>query len=151
MRMLTMLRDDRTRGSTVATASSITTMSSGSRRASTQPRRPRRVAGCAGMAMSASATRCLPPGEFLHGHREDDDDAEEDRLDARVDLQEIHGVGEDEEEDGGECDHLDAPYPALQADPGDDGRGDALEGELRVDDGLPRADLRGQRQARHRG
>src|SRR5690348_8344131 len=126
MRMLTMLRLERTRGSIAATASSIATMRSGSSMARIQPTRPRPFASCGWRTLSALLdTRGSPLRQLLERDGEDDDDAEEDGLDAWVDRQEVHGVGEDEEEDGSERHHLDPADAALEADPGDDGGGDA--------------------------
>src|SRR5262245_30251300 len=151
MRTLTMLRDDSIRGSNIATPTAMTTISSGSRSAMVHRRTTWPVTAGTRPAASASDTWGPSLGELLHGHRHDDDDAEEDRLDARVDLEKVHRVGQDQQEDGAKRHHLDPADAAPQADAGNDGGGDALERELRVDHRLTRPDLRRQRQPRDRG
>src|ERR1700686_5304272 len=99
--MLAMLRGDSTLGSTENTASSIPPISnaairSGRLRASSHPSRPRpRFAPVATIA-SASLNRISPLGHLLQRDRKHDDAAEEDRLDARIDFQQVHCVGEDQ-------------------------------------------------------
>src|SRR5271167_4676365 len=137
--MLAMLRGYSTLGSTENTASSIAAIRSGRLRASSHPSRPRpRFAPVATIA-SASLNRISPLGHLLHRDRKHDDAAEEDRLDARIDFQQVHCVGEDQEEEGGERNHFDPADSAFQADAGDDRRGNALKRQLRINDGLPRS------------
>ena len=75
---------------------------------------------------------------------EHDDDAEEDRLNARVDAQQVHRIGQNEKEDGAECDHLDPADAAFDADPGNHRRGDTFERQLRIDHRLARSELCGE-------
>src|SRR5262249_22015037 len=96
-RILTMLRSDRIRGSTSETATAMATIRSGSSNA-----KPQRVAArCQDVSpaerrltleMLASDKRGPPLGELIERHGENDDDAEEDRLNARVNAQQVHCV-----------------------------------------------------------
>src|SRR5258708_36496160 len=141
--MLTRLRGDSTRGSIMKTPSSITTMSSGKMKASAQPNRPRVLARPPRATMSRSDNGRPALGELIDGHGQHDDYAEEDRLDSRIDPEKVHRVRENQQEDRGQGHHFDLADTAIQADAGDDRGGDALQGQLRVDHGLARADLRG--------
>src|SRR5580704_1933951 len=97
-----MFRGESTLGSSEKTATSITTISSGRLSTSSQSSTPRLGVGLAVTIASASVNRASPFGQLLHRHREHDDAAEEDRLDARIDLQKVHRVGEDQQEERGE-------------------------------------------------
>src|SRR5690242_21242973 len=77
--MLTRLRGDSTRGSMVKTPSAMTTMSSGSTKASAQPNRPRVLGGPRRATMSGSDNGRPALGQLVDGHRQHDDHAEEDR------------------------------------------------------------------------
>ena len=92
-----MLRSDRTRGSTSETASAMATIRSGSSSAKPQRAAPRsRDVSAAGRRLApemlVSDKRGPPLRELINRHGENDDDAEEDRLDARVNAQQVHCV-----------------------------------------------------------
>src|SRR6516162_10731580 len=92
-----MLRSDRTRGSTSETASSMATINNGSISA-----KPQRVAGRCLVPSEAGATltpemlasdkRGSPLRKLVERHGQHDDNAEEDRLNARIDPQQVHRV-----------------------------------------------------------
>src|SRR6185437_2672923 len=124
----------------------MTIMSSGRLNTSSQSSRPRRWA--ASDARAASVNGRPPPGDLLQSHREYDDEAEENRLDARIDAQEIHGVGEDEQKERRQRHHFDPADAALETHPRDHRRGDAFERQLRADHRLSRADLRSEPEPR---
>src|SRR5215467_10037355 len=148
--MLTMLRSERTRGSISETASAIAMISSGSSRA-----KPHRVAWrCLGPSaagatlipeMLASDKRRSPLRKLVERYRQDDNDAEENCLNARIDSQEVHRIRQHEQQQRAERHHLDPADAALD----DDAGGDALERELSIDNGLSRAELRGEGKPGH--
>src|SRR6516162_8222546 len=152
--MLMMLRSDSTRGSMSETASAIATISNGKSSA-----KPNRVAWrCLGPSaagatfipdMLASDKRRSPLRKLVERYRQDDNDAEENRLNAGIDSQEVHRIRQHEQQQRAERHQLDPADAALDADAGDDGGGDALERELSIDDGLSRAELRGEGKPGH--
>ncbi len=96
-----MLRSDRTRGSISETASSMAMIKSGSSSAKPQRAALRcRVASAPGARLTpemlASDKRRPPLRKLVERHGKNDDDAEEDRLNARVDAQQVHRVGQGE-------------------------------------------------------
>src|SRR6516164_8352902 len=106
-----MLRSDRTRGSTSDTASSMATINSGS--SSAKPQRAAWrclvVSGPAATAipgMLASDKRRSPLRNFIQRHGKHDDDAEENRLNARVDAEQVHRVRKRQQEKRPERYHL---------------------------------------------
>src|ERR1700735_2478524 len=143
-----MLRSESTRGSISETASSMAMINNGSSRA-----KPQRVAWrCLGPSeagatltpeMLASDKRRSPLRKLVEGYGPHDDNAEEDRLNAGVDPQQIHGIRQREQEKRAERHQLDPADAAFDADAGDHGSRDALERELGVDDGLVWSELCG--------
>ena len=100
--------------------------------------------------MLTSDKRRPPLRKLVERHGKHDDDAKEDRLNARIDPQQVHRIGQGEQKDGAERHHLDPANSAFDADARDHRRRDAFKRELGVDDRLARSDLRGQRETRHR-
>src|SRR6476620_78100 len=136
-----MLRSDRTRGSISETASSMATINNGSSKA--KPQRvawrclsPSEAGATLTPEMLASDKRRSPLRKLVEGHGPHDDDAEEDRLNARVNPQQVHGIRQREQKKRAERHHLDAADAALDADAGDHRGRDTLERELGIDDGL---------------
>ena len=130
-----MLRSDSTRGSINETASSMATISSGS--SSVKPQRAALRAassfGAGGDAtpeILASDKRRPPLRKLVERHGEHDDDAEEDRLNARIDAQQVHRIGQGEQKDGAQRHHFDPADAAFDADAGDHRRGDAFQRQL---------------------
>src|SRR5215475_446148 len=144
-----MLRSDSTRGSTNETASAMATISSGiisakPQRVAWRCRGPSEAGATPTPEMPASDKRCSPLRKLVKRYRQDQDDAEEDRLNARIDPQQIHRIRQRQQQQRRKRHHLDPADAAFDADAGDHGGRDALQRELSVDDRLSRAELRGE-------
>src|SRR5882724_11271957 len=101
---------------------------------------------------STSDTGLPPLAEFVQRHGRHHDDTEKDRLQPRVDVQEIERVAEDGQEQRADRDDLDPADTAAQADPADHGGGDRLQHHaVAAKARLAGADLRGEQYAGKRG
>ena len=81
-------------------------------------------------AMLTSDKRRPPLGKLIEGYGKNDDNAQEDCLNSRVDPQQIHGIGQGQKKDCAKRHHLNPADFAFDADARDHGRRNALQGQL---------------------